>query len=135
MNSKHIRAILLAILLVLVTSAYQPFISVVLIKYDTNDVNFRLSHQEEIGLNATTTSSINLPIVEQNSPKTTAVPNNGNSEIANQTPGITATPTPTPIPPQSGSVNIPIVLGALVIITVVVFGWFFFSYLPKKKKV
>jgi hypothetical protein len=134
MKSKLKLAILLAILLVLVTSAYQPFISVVLIKYDTNDVILPLSHQGEIGLNTTTTSSVNLPIVEQNSPKTTAVANDVNSETANLTPGITATPTPTPIPPQSGSVNIPIVLGALAIITVVVFAWFFFYYLPKKKK-
>jgi hypothetical protein len=81
----------------------------------------------------TQTIVFNLPIIEQNSPTSTPIP----MEIypapeieVDITPG---TPTPTPIPVQTGSVNLPIVFGALGIMFVIILAWFFVGYLPGRK--
>jgi hypothetical protein len=83
---------------------------------------------------ATVTIIINLPIIEQNAPTTTPVPLNVDSPAESETELNTGTPTPTPIPAQTGSVNIPIVFGALAIILVIILAWFFVGYLPAKNK-
>lgn len=81
----------------------------------------------------TQTIVFNLPIIEQNSPTSTPIPMEiyPASEIeVDVTPG---TPTPTPIPVQTGSVNLPIVFGALGIMFVIILAWFFVGYLPGRK--
>jgi hypothetical protein len=83
---------------------------------------------------ATTTISVNLPIIEQNAPVATLVPLIADSSDESETELNTGTPTPTPIPAQTGSVNIPIVFGALAIILVIILAWFFVGYLPAKNK-
>jgi len=81
----------------------------------------------------TQTIVFNLPIIEQNSPTSTPIP----MEIypapeieVDVSPG---TPTPTLIPVQTGSVNLPIVFGALGIMFVIILAWFFVGYLPGRK--
>ena len=81
-----------------------------------------------------TTVIVNLPIIEQNVSMETPSPQNNESESELAAPFETLTPTPTPIPQQTGSTNLPIVIGAATIITVVVLAWLFVSYLPNKKK-
>jgi len=76
---------------------------------------------------ATTTIVINLPIIEQNEPEITPVP-----DTIDQID--TSTPTPTPIPVQTGTTNLPIVIGAAVIIVVILMAWFFIRYIPNKKQ-
>jgi len=83
---------------------------------------------------ATITIIVNLPIIEQNAPTETPVPLNGDSQAGSETELYTGTPTPTPIPVQTGSVNLPIVIGALAIMFVVILAWFFVGYLPAKNK-
>ena len=80
----------------------------------------------------TETIYVNLPIIEQNA-QTTPEPIDGSiAEVETDTdPG---TPTPTPIPIQRGSVNLPIVIGALAIILVIILAWFFVGYLPGRKR-
>jgi len=81
-----------------------------------------------------TTVIVNLPIIEQNVSMETPSPQNNGSESELTAPLETLTPTPTPIPQQSGSTNLPIVIGAAAIISVVVLAWLFVSYLPNKNK-
>jgi hypothetical protein len=81
----------------------------------------------------TGTLIFNLPIVEQNAPTETPIP-----EIY-PAPGVgletpSGTPTPTPIPIQTGANNLPIVIGAFAIIFVIVLAWFFIGYLPARNK-
>jgi hypothetical protein len=83
---------------------------------------------------ATTTIIVNLPIIEQNAPAATPVPLIVDSPAESETELNTGTPAPTPIPAQTGSVNIPIVFGALAIILVIILAWFFVGYLPAKNK-
>jgi hypothetical protein len=80
----------------------------------------------------TTTIIFNLPIIEQNSPIGTPVPPDEGLEPEVEIETITNTPTATPIPVQTGSVNLPIVLGALAIILVIILAWFFVGFLPSK---
>lgn len=80
------------------------------------------------------TSVVNLPIVEQNAPPATPTPIDGYPMPVLVTPINTFTPTVTPIPIQTGSTNVPIVIGALTIITVVVLAWFFVWYIPRRTK-
>jgi hypothetical protein len=81
-----------------------------------------------------TTVIVNLPIIEQNVSMETPSPQNNDSESELTAPIETLTPTPTLIPQQTGSTNLPIVIGAAAIIAVVVLAWIFVSYLPKKNK-
>jgi hypothetical protein len=81
-----------------------------------------------------TTSIVNLPIIEQNVAQETPSPESENPEPEIIVVLETFTPTPTPIPQQTGSTNLPIVIGAAAIILVVVLAWFFVSYLPEKKE-
>ncbi|MBE9473266.1 MAG: hypothetical protein IMY85_00125 [Chloroflexi bacterium] len=83
---------------------------------------------------ATITIIINLPIIEQNVPTETPIPLNGDSQAGSETELYTGTPTPTPIPVQTGSVNLPIVIGALAIMLVIILAWFFVGYLPATNK-
>jgi hypothetical protein len=80
------------------------------------------------------TSVVNLPIIEQNAPPATPTPINGYPVPILVTPINTFTPTVTPIPIQTGSTNVPIVIGALAIIAVVVLAWFFVGYIPRRTK-
>jgi len=96
------------------------------------DANIHLVNTAQSN-SATQTIVFNLPIIEQNSPTSTPIPVDiyPAPEIEVEiTPG---TPTPTPIPVQSGSVNFPIVFGALGIIVVTILAWFFVGYLPARK--
>lgn len=81
-----------------------------------------------------TTVIVNLPIIEQNVSLETPAPESIDPESDAIAALETLTPTPTPIPQQTGSTNLPIVIGAAAIITVVVLAWFFVSYLPNKKE-
>ena len=81
-----------------------------------------------------TTVIVNLPIIEQNVSLETPSPESIDPESGAIAALETLTPTPTPIPQQTGSTNLPIVIGAAAIITVVVLAWFFVSYLPNKKE-
>ncbi len=96
-------------------------------------IDFQQSQAERTSL-ATGTLIFNLPIVEQNVP--TSAPVQLDNYPAPD-PGIElppGTPTPTPIPVQTGSANVPIVIGALAIITVILLAWFFVGYLPSRNK-
>jgi hypothetical protein len=74
--------------------------------------------------------SLNLPLMDQYAQTTPGpVDGEGNNEEAVE--ADLSTPTPTPIPVQRGSVNLPIVIGALAIILVIMLAWFFKSFLPK----
>ena len=77
---------------------------------------------------------LNLPIIEQNAPTKTPVPLNDESQADSKTEINTGTPTPQPIPVQTGSVNLPIVIGALAIMLVIILAWFFVGYLPANNK-
>lgn len=127
-------AIFLAVPSIFLVSAFKPNTLPFFLEngFDQSSINLDL-HQNP-GFLVTSTNSINLPLVEQNSPETTPTPNGGYPEASNLTPEFTSTPTPIPVIPQTGSVNIPIVLGALAIIIVVVLAWLFISYLPKRKQ-
>ena len=83
---------------------------------------------------STGTLVINLPIVEQNAPTSTSTPIGGYPGPIQATPSETFTPTPTPIPIQTGSTNVPIVLGVIGIIFVILIAWLFFGYLPQRSK-
>jgi hypothetical protein len=79
-------------------------------------------------INATTQSSqsVNLPYVQQNAPTATSTlspEDPGYIPPEFVTPTVIGTPTPTPIPEQTGEFNIPIVLGAGVIILIILFAW------------
>jgi len=83
--------------------------------------------------NPTETLVYNLPIIEHNTSELTPVPDEVYPVPETETPAITATPTPTQIPIQSGSENLPIVLGAGAIIVVILLAWFFIGYLPSRR--
>jgi hypothetical protein len=99
---------------------------------------FNLSHSEyeaaEHQIASTGTMVINLPIVEQNAPTSTATPIGGYPDPILSTPSETFTPTTTPLPVQTGSTNVPILLGAIGIIVVILIAWLFFGYLPQRPK-
>ena len=87
-----------------------------------------------INQQVTATIIVNLPIIEHNAPTTTPVPLNSDSQADSETELNTSTPTPEPLPVQTGSVNLPIVIGALAIMLVIILAWFFVGYLPAKNK-
>jgi hypothetical protein len=95
---------------------------------------FYLTISADQFITPSTTVIVNLPIIEQNVSMETPSPQNNVSESELTAPLETLTPTPTPIPQQSGSTNLPIVIGAAAIISVVVLAWLFVSYLPNKNK-
>jgi len=101
------------------------------------NLNYVIDYQQsqaEGTSSPTGTLIFNLPIVEQNVP--TSAPVQLDNYPAPD-PGIESppgTPTPTPIPVQTGSANVPIVIGALAIITVILLAWFFVGYLPSRNK-
>ena len=80
----------------------------------------------------TGTIVFNLPVIENSIANATPGPSDGYPEPESTLEIPTGTPTPTSIPVQTGSVNVPIVLGALAIITVIILAWFFAGYLPSK---
>ena len=96
------------------------------------------SENEYVALEQQATSTgtlvINLPIVEQNAPTSTSTPIGGYPGPIQATPSETFTPTPTPLPVQTGSTNVPIVLGVIGIIFVILIAWLFFGYLPQRSK-
>lgn len=83
---------------------------------------------------STGTLFINLPIIEQNAPTSTSTPLGGYPGPIQATPSETFTPTPTPLPIQTGSTNVPIVLGVIGIIFVILIAWLFFGFLPQRSK-
>lgn len=96
----------------------------------SNQSNNNLSKIEYLQSTTTVTVIINLPIIEHDNMTETPVPIF--TELAEEIP--TGTHTPTPIPVQTGSVNIPIVFGAMAIISVIILAWFFIRFLPKRSK-
>lgn len=74
--------------------------------------------------------SFNLPLMVHHA-QTTPGPVDGEVSSEEAVEADLSTPTPTPIPIQRGSVNLPIVIGALAIILVIMLAWFFKSFLPK----
>ena len=93
-------------------------------------------HQSQAeGTNSPTGTLIfNLPIVEQNVPTSIPAPLDNYPAPDSGIELPPGTPTPTPIPVQTGSANVPIVIGALAIITVILLAWFFVGYLPSRNK-
>lgn len=81
----------------------------------------------------TETLVYNLPIIEHNTSELTPLPTDAYPAPETAVPTITGTPTPTQIPVQSGSENLPIVLGAGAIIVVILLAWFFIGYLPSRR--
>jgi hypothetical protein len=81
----------------------------------------------------TVTIHINLPLIEQIA-QTTPEPAAADSAAVPEVEIETGTQTPTPIPVQSGSVNLPIVIGALAIIAVIILAWFFIGFLPNRNR-
>lgn len=128
MNVKSHRSFLILILLGLClsllsySSTYASNSKVMIDNYSTISRSFVADHLAT----ATTTIVINLPIIEQNEPEITPVPDTSDQID-------TPTPTPTPIPVQTGTTNLPIVIGAAVIIGVILLASLFVSYLPNKK--
>lgn len=131
MNLKFRWVILLAFSIILVTSAYKPIISFMFSNQARQGSDSSVELRKSLRGEVTGTTLVNLPIIEGNSIQNTVEPVEGYPATVNTTPG---TPTPPPIPPQSGSVNIPIVIGAFAIILVVVMSWFFIYYLPNKRR-
>ena len=95
-----------------------------------------IDQRQTIRINQLVTATIivNLPIIEQNAPTKTPVPLNDDSQADSETELNTGTPTYQPISVQTGSVNLPIVIGALAIMLVIILAWFFVGYLPAKNK-
>ncbi|MCK4726136.1 MAG: hypothetical protein KAT29_10045 [Anaerolineales bacterium] len=85
-------------------------------------------------ISPTGTIIFNLPIIEQNVPPSTPVPNENYPAPETGFETVPGTPTPTPIPVQTGSDNVPIVIGAFAIIIVILLAWFFIGYLPSRNK-
>ena len=82
----------------------------------------------------TGTVVLNLPIIENNAPDSTPLPPDSLPAPESTPENTLGTPTPTAIPVQTGSANVPIVLGALAIITVILLAWFFVGYLPSRNR-
>lgn len=95
-----------------------------------------IDQRQTIRINQLVTATIivNLPIIEQNAPTKTPIPLNDDSQADSETELNTGTPTYQPISVQTGSVNLPIVIGALAIMLVIILAWFFVGYLPAKNK-
>jgi hypothetical protein len=81
----------------------------------------------------TATAQVNLPFVQQRAPTSTPTLSPFDAgypafiKTLSATPVEQSTPTPTPIPPQGESTNFPIVIGALVIISIVLLSWVVFG--------
>ena len=82
----------------------------------------------------TGTIVFNLPIIEQSIPTTTPIPNENYPAPESGVEIVPGTPTPIPIPVQTGSDNVPIVIGAFAIIIVILLAWFFIGYFPSRNK-
>ena len=101
------------------------------------NLNYIIDYQQsqaEGTTSPTGTLIFNLPIVEQNVQTSTPVPLDNYPAPDSGIELPPGTPTPTPIPVQTGSANVPIVIGALAIITVILLAWFFVGYLPSRNK-
>jgi hypothetical protein len=82
------------------------------------------------------TEIITLPLVEQNSGEGMMTPVM-EIYILQDTPvpeelQSTPTPTPTPLPPQTGTANLPIVIGATLIFLVIILAWLLVGWRPKR---
>ena len=82
----------------------------------------------------TGTVVLNLPIIENNAPDSTPLPPDSYPAPESTPESTPGTPTPTLIPVQTGSANVPIVFGALAIISVILLAWFFVGYLPSRNR-
>ena len=73
------------------------------------------------------TQIINLPLIEQNAPS--ATPSGVQEVLISIKSSVTETPTATAtiFPQQSGTTNLPITLGALIILGVIVLAWLVFG--------
>jgi hypothetical protein len=103
-----------------------------LVQPSTNQVQDQIQSQLfTLALNSSPSLSqiksevVNLPMIKQLSPSTQSSSIIG--EVLTQATQNTdsPTPSPTPIPTQSGSENIPIVIGASVISGIIILTWFF----------
>jgi hypothetical protein len=77
-------------------------------------------------VNSEITIAANFPYVQQNAPTATATISPENPAYLPPlviTEEITGSPTPTPIPIQTGEFNIPILVGAVVIILIILLTW------------
>ena len=75
------------------------------------------------------TQVINLPLIEQNAPAATPIPSFLEGKLISDGSSVTETPTATAtiFPQQTGATNLPITLGALIILGVIVLTWLFFG--------
>ena len=71
------------------------------------------------------TQVINLPLVEQNPSAATPIPASLEEILLREEHSVTETPTATAtiFPQQTGATNLPIVLGAIVIMAIIVLAW------------
>ena len=75
------------------------------------------------------TQVINLPLIEQNAPAATPIPFMVEEILFSDGSSVTETPTATAtiIPQQTGATNLPITLGALIILGIIVLAWVIFG--------
>jgi len=75
------------------------------------------------------TQVINLPLIEQNAPAATPIPSFVEEILISDGSSVTETPTATAtiFPQQTGATNLPITLGALIILGVIVLAWLIFE--------
>ena len=81
-----------------------------------------------------TTEIITLPLVEQNSGD--GIPSPVVESLTLQETPVPEvpepTPTPTILPPQTGTANLPIVVGAAVIFSIIIMAWLLVGWRPKR---
>ena len=89
----------------------------------------RQSLQRSITPAVDLTQVINLPLIEQNAPAATSIPPSLEEILISDGSSVTETPTATAtiFPQQTGATNLPITLGALIILGVIVLAWLFFG--------
>jgi hypothetical protein len=136
LNNKKFKIVLLSAAVLILRLLFESSEASALLMPSNSDISN--SEKEYVALeqqaSSTGTLVINLPIVEQNAPTSTSTPIGGYPGPIQATPSETFTPTPTPIPIQTGSTNVPIVLGVIGIIFVILIAWLFFGYLPQRSK-
>jgi hypothetical protein len=136
LNNKKFKIVLLSAAVLILRLLFESSEASALLMPSNSDISN--SEKEYVALeqqaSSTGTLVINLPIVEQNAPTSTSTPIGGYPGPIQATPSETFTPTPTPLPVQTGSTNVPIVLGVIGIIFVILIAWLFFGYLPQRSK-
>jgi hypothetical protein len=80
------------------------------------------------------TEIITIPLVEQNSGSDSITPvvDSAVLQVTTVPENPEQTPTPTFLPPQTGTANLPIVIGGAVIVLVILLAWLLVGWRPKR---